>query len=77
LLTPWRSAHDPAALQTALKPFSSKRDLRPWDIIDGVSGVLKPGRLILLLGTLGSGRSLLMRALAGRLRRQKVLKVSS
>jgi ABC-type multidrug transport system ATPase subunit len=60
-----------------LNVFASKRDLRLWNIIDGVSGVLKPGRLVLLLGTPGSGRSLLMKALAGRLRHEKTLKVSS
>jgi ABC-type multidrug transport system ATPase subunit len=60
-----------------MKMLTSKRDLRPWNIIDGVSGVLKPGRLVLLLGTPGSGRSLLMKALAGRLRHEKTLKVKA
>jgi ABC-type multidrug transport system ATPase subunit len=37
--------------------------------------VLKPGRLTLLLGTPGSGRTLLLKALAGRLGQEKTLKV--
>lgn len=40
-----------------------------------MSGVLKPGRLTLLLGTPGSGRSVLMRALTGRLGQERTLKV--
>ena len=52
-----------------------KAQRRTWNIIDGVSGVLKPGRLTLLLGTPGSGRSVLMKALAGRLGHEKTLKV--
>jgi energy-coupling factor transporter ATP-binding protein EcfA2 len=61
------------ALQ-ALQP-TKRKDQRPWPIIDKVSGVLKPGRLTLLLGTPGAGRSLLMKALAGRLTLEKTLKV--
>ncbi|KAI3429335.1 hypothetical protein D9Q98_005430 [Chlorella vulgaris] len=60
-----------------LNPFGPKKDIRPWRIIDGASGVLKPGRLTLLLGTPGSGRTLLLKALAGRLGQEKTLKVSS
>lgn len=36
---------------------------------------VQPGRLTLLLGTPGSGRSVLMKALAGRLGQEKTLKV--
>ena len=36
-------------------------------ILDGVSGVLKPGRLTLLLGPPASGKSTLLKALSGRL----------
>lgn len=64
----------PPPLQT-LTPAYKKAHLREWNIIDGVSGVLLPGRLTLLLGTPGSGRSVLMKALAGRLGREKSLKV--
>ena len=52
-----------------------KQDLRKWNIIDGVSGVLKPGSFTLLLGTPGSGKSVLMKALAGRLGHEKTIKV--
>ncbi|CAM6107413.1 unnamed protein product [Calypogeia fissa] len=37
------------------------------DILSDVSGILKPSRLTLLLGPPGSGRTTLLRALAGRL----------
>ena len=38
-------------------------------ILDGCSGVLKPGRLVLLLGPPGAGKSTLLKALAGKLAR--------
>ena len=38
---------------------------------------MQPGRLTLLLGTPGSGRSVLMKALAGRLGQEKTLKVGA
>ena len=65
----------PSGLQGAI-PFGGQRQTRKWNVIDGVSGVLKPGRLTLLLGTPGSGRSVLMKALAGRLGHEKTLKAS-
>lgn len=37
-------------------------------ILDDVSGVLKPGRLTLLLGPPSAGKSTLLKALAGKLR---------
>ena len=36
-------------------------------ILDGVSGVLKPGRLTLVLGPPGSGKSVFMQTLSGRM----------
>lgn len=36
-------------------------------MLQGLTGALKPGRLTLLLGPPGSGKSLLLRALSGRL----------
>lgn len=68
------SRRRPAVCVQTLKPGQAK-DQRPWPIIDKVSGVLKPRRLTLLLGTPGAGRSLLMKALAGRLTFEKTLRV--
>ncbi|KAL4418695.1 hypothetical protein ABPG77_008709, partial [Micractinium sp. CCAP 211/92] len=61
----------------AINPMNKGRYMRPASMIDHVSGVLKPGRLTLLLGTPGSGKSLLMKALSGRLAKEKSLKVSA
>ncbi|KAL4440309.1 hypothetical protein ABPG75_003310 [Micractinium tetrahymenae] len=61
----------------AINPLAKGRHLRRTNVIDGVSGVLKPGRLILLLGTPGSGKSLLLKALSGMLKKEKTLKVSA
>lgn len=44
-----------------------KRASRPLHILKGVSGVLQPGRLALLLGPPSSGKSTLLKALAGSL----------
>ncbi|PRW60703.1 Pleiotropic drug resistance 1 [Chlorella sorokiniana] len=57
-------------------PFNKDKVLRKHTIIDNVNGILKPGRITLLLGTPGSGRSVLMKALSGRLRNEKALKVT-
>ena len=46
----------------------SRNRLR-YAIIDNVSGILRPGRLTLLLGPPGSGKSVLLRTLAGRMRK--------
>ena len=43
-------------------------------LVEGVSGVLKPGRLTLLLGHPGAGKTVLLKALAGQLRRDATLK---
>ena len=42
-------------------------DKRKLVILDKVSGVLKPGRLTLLLGPPSSGKSTLLKALSGAL----------
>ncbi|CAI5480135.1 unnamed protein product [Closterium sp. Yama58-4] len=47
---------------------------RPYPILHGCSGVLRPGRMTLLLGPPGAGKSTLLQALAGCL--DKSLKVS-
>jgi ABC-type multidrug transport system ATPase subunit/ABC-type multidrug transport system permease subunit len=49
-------------------------ETRPLTILDGVSGVLKPGKLTLLIGPPGSGKSVLMQALSGRLHLHKGLR---
>ena len=39
---------------------------RSFVVLDGISGVISPGRLTLLLGPPGSGKSTLLQALAGK-----------
>ena len=51
-----------------LKPSKTK-----FCILDDVSGVLRPGRITLLLGPPGSGKSTLLSALAGRLQKTALL----
>ncbi|GAB4820274.1 hypothetical protein N2152v2_007320 [Parachlorella kessleri] len=53
----------------------SRNRLR-YAIIDNVSGILRPGRLTLLLGPPGSGKSVLLRTLAGRMRKLNNVQVS-
>ena len=43
-------------------------------LVDHVSGILRPARYTLLLGTPGSGKTLLMRALTGQLKSEQNLK---
>ncbi|XP_062171942.1 ABC transporter G family member 31 [Alnus glutinosa] len=50
---------------TSLRIFQSER--HSLTILNNVSGVLKPGRMTLLLGPPGSGKSTLLLALAGKL----------
>ncbi|XP_059626494.1 ABC transporter G family member 31-like [Cornus florida] len=50
---------------TGLKIFSPKR--HSLTILNNVSGIVKPGRMTLLLGPPGSGKSTLLLALAGKL----------
>ncbi len=48
---------------------------RPLKIIEGASGVLRPGRFTLVLAPPGSGKTTLLRALSGRLREQTDLHI--
>lgn len=52
---------------------SSEHDLT---LVDGISGILKPGRMTLLLGPPSSGKSSFMKALAGRLGDSKYVEQS-
>ncbi|KAF6262509.1 ATP-binding cassette transporter [Scenedesmus sp. NREL 46B-D3] len=56
----------PLELLTAARLLPSNR--HHHTILKGASGVLRPGRLTLLLGPPGSGKTMLLKALAGQLR---------
>lgn len=43
------------------------RNAQQLQVLDGCSGVLRPGRLTLLLGPPASGKTSLLKALAGKL----------
>ena len=49
------------------KAYILRPDKRRLVILDKISGVLKPGRLTLLLGPPSSGKSTLLKALSGTL----------
>lgn len=52
---------------------SSKQDVT---VLKGLSGTIKPGRLTLLLGPPSSGKTTLLKALSGKLRKGGDLKVA-
>ncbi|KAK9826588.1 hypothetical protein WJX74_004476 [Apatococcus lobatus] len=51
-------------------------DTAPLAVLKDVQGVLKPGRITLLLGPPGSGKSAFMQVLAGRMKATSFLRVS-
>lgn len=63
----------PHAVQHAL--FSFLEAKRPLSIVDDASGILRPGRLTLMLGPPSSGKTTFMKALVGRYRHSSDLKV--
>ena len=60
--------------QKVVLPGSQK--LQEFNVLDDVSGVIKPARMTLLLGPPNSGKSTFLKLLAGRLEESKSLKVS-
>lgn len=56
--------------------FTGLNQKMPVKLLEGVNGVIKPGRLTLLLGPPGAGKSVLLQALSGRLREHKGLRIS-
>lgn len=63
--------------QRMLCTLGRGRSTRELAILEGVSGMLRPGRFTVLLGPSAAGKSCLLRALAGRLRAQRGLQVGS
>ncbi|BDA47821.1 probable pleiotropic drug resistance protein 1 [Coccomyxa sp. Obi] len=52
-----------------------KGNKRPFNILNNVNAVLKPGRMTLLLGPPGAGKTTLLKTLAGKLQHDPSLKV--
>ena len=71
------TANGSSACPLPLPPQRAKPGarLQRVPILRNVSSVLRPGRLTLLLGPPGSGKSMLMRALCGQLKWESKLKV--
>ncbi|KAL0035494.1 hypothetical protein WJX77_008879 [Trebouxia sp. C0004] len=55
------------------KRFEKKRKMK---ILKGMTGALKPGRMCLLLGPPGSGKSSLLKILAGKIKGNKLVQVN-
>lgn len=73
-------AGNPSVLNSALGLLRTvtlqRPPTAPHTILDGISGVLKPGRMTLLLGPPSGGKSVLLQALSGRLRPRRNLRIS-
>lgn len=54
-----------------------KLERRNFVILDDISGIIPPNRICLLLGPPGAGKSILLQALAGKLRKIKGMQVPS
>ena len=65
------------SLKKALGTLLFRKTLKtqPVRILDDVSGVIKPGRLTLVLGPPGGGKSVFLKLLSGRLRLHKGLRM--
>jgi len=60
-------------LKLAVSPLMPKPPTKRQVLLDGVSGVLKPGRMTVLLGPPGAGKTTLLRSLAGQMRDNKAV----
>ena len=73
------SAANPSVLNSfrdALRLVTLQRPpTTPHTILAGVSGVLRPGRMTLLLGPPSGGKSVLLKCLSGRLQPSRNLRV--
>ena len=65
------------SFKAALTPFGILKhdESVKVKILDGVSGVLKPGRLTLVLGPPGAGKSVLLQTLSGRMKKGRHLRI--
>lgn len=67
----------PKSVSSAALLKGRKARQRRTTLLDAVSGVLVPGRLTLLLGPPGSGKTILLRALCGLLKKDGTLSVTA
>jgi ABC-type multidrug transport system ATPase subunit/ABC-type multidrug transport system permease subunit len=72
--TVWNSLK--GMFRSTLKPCGMVDDVVPVKLIDSVSGVLKPGRLTLVLGPPGAGKSVLLQTLSGRMQKGPHLRIN-
>jgi ABC-type multidrug transport system fused ATPase/permease subunit len=66
------------AISPLMRLIGAKKEKKKHVVLlDSISGVLKPGRLTLLLGPPGAGKSTLLRSLAGQLKDKRLEKHGS